>query len=277
MAGLFEDLIGGGIEVAGALDQINRTETLGQTAQETLSQAADEYRGATQFQPFTVASSTGNVSAGADGSLDATLSQPNQAAADAAIGSATGLFGEAGVPLDAATQSIFDSMVAATQPQYERDLAGLQAGLFGSGRSGITTGDFGGTPEEFAFRKAREEALANAFLGARAQAGTERNQAAAAGSQLINAGQVPVSTLFNQLNPAVNVANLGQTGQIAGANLGAQLDTAGIQTAVNAQKTANDLYAGLFGSAANLGGALGGVLDNAGAGDFVTDLIGSFF
>jgi hypothetical protein len=51
-------------------------------------------------------------------------------------------------------------------------------------------------------------------------------------------------------------ANLAQTGQIAGANLGSQTDIAGIQTELAGARAQADINAGMFGTGADLAGGL---------------------
>ena len=76
---------------------------------------------------------------------------------------------------------------------------------------------------------------------------------------------------MNMMQVGQNNANMAQTGQITGANLGAQLGLGGIQSQVNADMAAANMYTGLFGSGMT---ALGG-LGNADEGFFKT--IGSWF
>jgi cation transporter-like permease len=92
---------------------------------------------------------------------------------------------------------------------------------------------------------------------------------------------LPFQNQLQAMQVGQNNANLAQTGQMTGANLAAQLGLGGIQSQINANTAANNLFSNLFGTSMNaLSGAAGtgfeqGVEDFLGSlGGGLLDLIG---
>ena len=56
----------------------------------------------------------------------------------------------------------------------------------------------------------------------------------------------------DQANLGMTGANMAQTGQIAGANLGSQTDIAGIQTELEGARAQAEINAGMFATGSNL-------------------------
>lgn len=281
MAGLFENVLGGTVGLAGALDQIDRTEGIGELAMHGADQLMGEVVDQNTFQPFSVASGTGNVSVGGDGSINAALSDQYQGITDSALGASQSLFDQAALDPASRQNDIFQQIMATLRPEQERTDQALRDQLFASGRSGISTQAYGGTPEQLANAKAREEAMLNAYLQSQGMAFNEQGQQGQLASQFLQSGMQPEQGLFNQLNPALNAANLGLTGQIAGGNAMQELGGAGLQALVRSQDSANALYGNLFNTASNAAGSLGGMVDSTEwgqkAGDYVSDLFSNLF
>jgi hypothetical protein len=235
----------------------------------------------TQFKPVGVVSNTGNVTTDANGNIVSTLNQGQQDASNAALNSAQGLFGEAGVSVADRTQDIYGAAAAALQPQFQRQDAAVANGLYASGRSGFASAGFGGSSEQFSKNQSQEQSMLNAFFGARSQAGTEQASQAQAANSLLSSSMLGDGTMFNQHNSAINQANLQQTGQLAGANLNSQLVTSGIQTQLQSQMGAQDQRLGMLAnntggqgaSGTDWGGIAGAVGDVAGV---VGDITGWF-
>ena len=73
---------------------------------------------------------------------------------------------------------IYGRMREMQRPEEQRQQDSMNAGLFGSGRGGMSTEAYGGSPEQFAFGKAQSEARNQASMQAMGQAQTEMmNQA----------------------------------------------------------------------------------------------------
>ena len=195
---ILPEIIGG----AGVAQQMGQITSSGELFREEAQAIGDRLQNETVFRPFSVSSGTGNVSVANDGTIDAALSSPLQAASDAALGTATGMFSAAGQPIGEAQQDVYGQLLAAMEPEQQRAQAALQQQLHAQGRGGIASNQFGGTPEQLALAKAQEEAKLNALVQARTLANQEQLQASQIGTGLLGAALSPEQSLFNQINPA---------------------------------------------------------------------------
>lgn len=121
------------------------------------------------------------------------------------------LAGQAGQGLlqdtTAREQDIYNRIRAAQTPEEQRAQAALEERLAAQGRLGVSTAQYGGTPEQLAIAKAREEAKNSAMLSAMQQAGAERQQDLAtatgltglAGNLATGLGGLNAQDLQNQL------------------------------------------------------------------------------
>lgn len=93
---------------------------------------------------------------------------------------------------------VFNRLEAIQAPSRERERLALENRLFSQGRGGVTTSQFGGTPEQLALNKAIEESRASSALSALDF--TQREQAQTSGQTLQALQQgLGESTLFGQL------------------------------------------------------------------------------
>lgn len=133
-------------------------------------------------------------------------------------------------------QEVYQRIRAAQSPDEERQRLSLENRLASQGRLGVSTEQFGGTPEQFALAKAQSEAQNQAALMAMQQAGTEEQQAlqralslsgqtgqlAGTSSQLQSAAQSRASELSQlglsaeQIESRLQSEGLGRAGQAAG-------------------------------------------------------------
>lgn len=140
-----------------------------------------------------------------------------------------------GGPSQGDISDIYNQMEAIQAPQRERDRLNLEQRLYGQGRSGVRSAMYGGTPEELAMAKAREEAMAGNAFAARQMANQEYQQDVANTLRGIQQAQAETGML----------GNLG----MQGAQLG--LETAARQSA--AQQAAMAQALGYQGQQAGLG------------------------
>jgi len=70
-------------------------------------------------------------------------------------------------------EDIYGRLRAMQRPEEQRQQESMQGGLFGSGRGGLASDAYGGTPEEMAYSKARAEAMNSASYSAMGQAQQE--------------------------------------------------------------------------------------------------------
>jgi hypothetical protein len=105
-----------------------------------------------------------------------------QAAAQQAFGLGEQFMGQAGMPMGAREQEVYDRIRATQLGEEERQRLALEERLFSQGRGGVRTSMFGGTPEQLALAKAQESAQNQAALMALTQAQQEQRQAADIGA-----------------------------------------------------------------------------------------------
>ena len=188
-------------------------------------------------------------------------------------------------------QSIYNRAMAMQQPGLDQQRAQQQAREFAMGRGGVRGSQFGGTAEDAAMAKAQADAMnAAAFqsIGMGQQEMMNQGQLASQYGQLgqgyqgvgLNAfGQsyLPMEQQLNALQVGGQAADRFQTGQLTGTGYGAQLGLGGIQSQINAENSAAQLFGNVFGAGMNAIGGIGNTaVGNAtsGAGGIVDDVTG---
>jgi len=179
---------------------------------------------------------------------------------------AESMFGRAFGDPSALAGEYYENIRAAQRPEEERQRMNLDQGLFSSGRGGISTAEFGGTAEEFAFEKARAEAGLQASAAARQAALGEQQQALgmaqqlagqaylgeqaaqardaqalALGSGLFGQAYVPQQQALDLFGASQIPAQLASRGQIRGQELSSILGQAGIEALMQGEQLAGDL------------------------------------
>jgi len=246
-----------------------------------IGQAASE---ASQFKPYTVTSNLATATTTPEGGLGVTLSPEEQARQNQYLESAQGLLGGLGVGTEQATTDLYNQIRAAQAPEELRRQQAMNEGLFARGRGGITSGQYGGTSEQFAYEKARQEAMLNAQLGARQQVGQEQLRNLQLGQGLQAAGYNPQQQALGLFGASSIPAQMAAQGQRGGAQLQAQASTAGLEGMMQGEQMANLLkqqqlqaiLGGVTGSRDPLtgdfgGGLLGSVIDFFGVGGSSAD------
>jgi hypothetical protein len=279
MAGLFS-LLGGLGSIAGGLEIADDMRKTGSAAAAQMGDMAAQLQDDTAFRGYGVTTGLGTSTVRADGSTDFGVG-PDQGMMDASgnyMNASQQAMQNAMMDRGAREQEIYNAAMAMQNPMLDAQQAAQQAREYAQGRGGIRGSQFGGTAEDAAMARARAQAANAAAFQAMGQGQTEMlnqaqmaNQFGALGQNAYNTSFLPMQQQLNMMQVGQNNANMAQTGQITGANLGAQLGLGGIQSQVNSDMAAANLYTGLFGAGM---GALGG-LGNAGEGFFET--IGSWF
>jgi len=127
--------------------------------------------------------------------------------------------------------------------------------LFSSGRGGVQTAQYGGTPEQFAYEQARQEAMSRANVGARQQSQAEQLQAAELGGVLQSAGYQPQQQALSLLEGSQIPAGFLSLGQRTGAELQAKSEQSGLEGYLQAaQLGQNERLAQLESMASLIGG-----------------------
>ena len=236
-----DDLLG----VAGPLyllnEEIDAARDIGKRVSEGTTELATQAETGAQFQPYTVTSTLADVGTTPTGGVGVTLSPEEQARQQARFEQAEGLFSRVGADPARATSEYFEAIRAAQRPEEERLRQGLAQSLFTRGRGGISSPEFGTTREEFAFEKARQEAMLGAAAQARQQALAEQEQALGLAGTLTGLGYRPQQEAIDLFGAAAIPSQLAQTGQLKGLELGTQLRTAGLEGLLQSEQLASEL------------------------------------
>ena len=250
MAGFMDFLTGNQDTITGALgglgsyylsqENIKGAQASGEQARMLSEQAGQQARDYSTFKPYTVTSGLANVGTTAQGGFGVNLSPQQQAFQNQLMGQAQNLFGQVGQDPAAQQAAIYEQIRATQMPEEERQRLAMQENLFASGRGGLQTAQYGGSPEQFAYEKARQEAMAGASLAARQQALAEQQQALQGASGLLSAGYSPQQQALQALGAGTDIANLAGTSARTGATLQSQLGQTGLEAYLQAAKIASD-------------------------------------
>ena len=216
---------------------IDRLSEVGQQAQTGATSLAEEVKGMTEFKPFTMTSATGGsfgAQRGADGGTDVTmnLSPQEQALQRSLFGGAGQFFNQAQQSTAGRESDIYSRLRAVQRPEEARQRQELENRLASQGRLGVSTAQYGGTPEQLAIAKAQAEAQNSAMLGAMDQAQREQAQQAALGQQFLGASYTPqtqllgamqASSLFPQMQQQAQLYGAGQYGETMMSGISANL------------------------------------------------------
>lgn len=223
--------IGGAAAINDAYDRLG---TIGEAAQQGAMQIAQQGLQQTQFQPFTVTSSTGGTfgvvptEGGGVGAAMA-LSPQEQAMQQTLLGGAQDFYSQAMMPTQQREQDIYGQIRAMQEPEEQRRQMALEERLFNQGRSGVSTNMYGGTPEQLALSKAQSEAQNQAALMAMEQAQQQQAQQASLASQYMAGSYVPQAQLLNTLQATNLFPQLAQRGQLTGAGLFGEASMGGLE------------------------------------------------
>jgi hypothetical protein len=231
-----------------------------------------------QFKPYTVTTGLGRAATTPQGGYTLELSPQQQALQAQLMGQAQNLFGQVGQDPAAQQAALYEQIRAAQLPEEERQRLAMQENLFASGRGGLQTAQYGGSPEQFAYEKARQEAMAKASLAARQQAMAEQQQALQGATGLLSAGYSPQQQALNALVAGTDIANLAGTAGRSAATLQGQLGQSGLQGYLQGADLANRLQiaqqqalmSNAIGTGTEGSGLIGGLGTALGMGDAKT-------
>jgi len=216
------------------------------------------------FQPFTVTGSAGRTSTDAFGSTTYSLTPQQEAMRQQLFGGA-GQFYQNAMQDTAGRESDIYNRIRATQlPEQQRQRLALEERMFSQGRSGITTNQYGGAPEQLAFEKAIAEQQNSAMLTAMQQALAEQAQQATLGGQFLQQSYAPQAALLSSLAPALDVASMADVARRQQGEFGLEAQLANIQGELGQQTGLAQLYGGVYGGLlSGIGGLLGTSSQNA--------------
>ena len=265
------NLLGAGGALAAGLDISEEMRQTGRTGAEEMRALGERMAGETAFRGYGVQTGLGRSAVAPDGSMtlgvgpQRGLMQGGQqlyGGAQAAMQRALG-------DTSAREQEIFNRSMAMQEPGLQRAQAAQQAREYAMGRGGVRGSQFGGTAEDAAMARARAEAMNQASFQAMGQAQQEAmnqaqmgNLAGQLGLQGYSAAFTPMQQQLNAMQVAQQGANMAQTGQLTGAGYLAQLGLGGLQSQINADLAAAQLYGNLAGAGAT---ALQGIAGSGGS------------
>lgn len=302
----FGSLLQGGISGYGYKQIMDDFGDIRDSLPSQLEGITGDVRDAAAFTPYGVRSGIGSLTYGPGGTMDYNLSGGQQAQMDQLGGlgqgfltqAATmdprmnaltkGALGASGTFRDRSLQDtgareaeVYERMRALQRPDEQRQYSTMNANLFGGGRGGMTSGAYGGSPEQFAFGKAQAEARNQAAVQAMKQAQGEQMQqgqlAQMYGQQgmgaygqglsgqqtLAGMGQQALAGQYLPLQQLMGMAgqSIQQTGQQSQAGQGlagllAQLGIGGMTTDVNLAGVEGSAFGKLVEALAQAGGGL---------------------
>ena len=260
-SGLF-DLLSGAGSLAGGFMVADDIRESGREGAAAMRELGDQLAEASRFRGYGVQTGMGQSTIAPDGSLNVGVGP------DAGmLGQSRGLFAAgAGTLADPAAreQAIFERAMAMQNPALDRAQAAQQAREYAMGRSGIRGSQFGGTAEDAAMARARAEAANTAAFNAMQQAQTEGMNAANLGMQGLQASFIPFQQQLAALQAGGAAADRAQTGMLTGAGYQGQLGLGALQSQINADKAAADLFGNLYGAGMSaIGGLAGSGIENA--------------
>lgn len=314
----WQDILTGGAGLVGQYlaqrQGVESQQQLGQQAQagaqalgQELSQAA-----AGTFKPFTVSTGLGpGISVGQEGGVSVTMpGAQEEVAREIARRGGQQLMGAldpaflqqeqariqgmlTGPGIGQAQQDIYGQLSALRAPQQERDRLALEERLFSQGRTGVSTAQYGGTPEQFAMEKAIQEQQSADSLMARQQALAEQQQqggliaqALGLGSQQqamqadlglggVQAAFLPQQQALQLLGAATPYSELSTRAGLQGVTTRGALELGGLEALTGAygqaaaleQAQINALVNSLFGSGGQDGGLFGGLFNTSTSSD----------
>jgi hypothetical protein len=230
----------------GLYDQLDRYDDTNQYIQDELTDARTRAVEGSEFTPFTVTSRGGTASAGPGGSINYQMDPATQAQMDARNAQSNTFYNRASSDMGQNTQDVFQAMRAMQMPGEQRAQTELEQRLFAQGRGGMTTNQYGGSPEQLAMHKAIGENRNAAAVAAIEQGRMQQAQDAALGGQFQTAEYLPQAQLMNTMNQGLQTSQINQAGQLAGVNYDSNLRLGQIQAQVNSEQTRAGLMQQLF-------------------------------
>jgi hypothetical protein len=274
MPSLLENLFGAGITAGGLALGLDAYDKLGETGERAYQELAgegglaDKLSGMFEFQPYTVTSATGGqfgmTQDPETGQMSYNLqtSPEEQAFQQQAMTDAEAYFTQARAPIAQREQDVYNRMLTAMSPEQERQRLEMEQRMASQGRLGVSTAQYGGTPEQLAMAKAQSEAQNQAMLNAMQFAGQEQQRQSQLGTGMLAAGYVPQAQLLNALQPGMTTAERQRQALSQQAGAYGETYASGLQAL---------LQSGL--GQAELGGSLGSSIAEQG----VKGLLGGLF
>jgi hypothetical protein len=198
-AGLFESYLPTVAAGYGLYDQYDSLNDRLETTQDTLNTTAGVINDNTAFTPYGVTGALGGANATATG-MNYELNSTGQGIQDNMFSQGQQqLAASTANPLDRQNE-LYAAMNQAQSPERQRELARMNQQLRNSGRSGMTSGMYGGTPEQLAYAKAVQEQQSTNWLGAGSAAEEQLQNQYTRGIGMMDQGYKPMDGLATNVN-----------------------------------------------------------------------------
>ena len=207
-SGLLSGLLNTGLQSYLTNQNLAATKNFGAQVTGMAGQLANQAATRGQFKPFTVTSDLATSATTPEGGFGITLSPEQQALQNSLMSQASGAFGEIGGDRASREQQIYDRLQALSNPVAQRAQLGLDATLFGQGRTGLRTDAYGGTPEQLALSKAIQEQQSADAVKAMGMVSDQRTADFDLGQGLMTAGYLPQQQTLDMLDLGRGVAQL---------------------------------------------------------------------
>ena len=235
-SGLLGSLLNTGINAYQGKQNLEATKNFGAQVTGMAGLLANQAATRGQFKPFTVTSDLATSATTPEGGFGITLSPEQQALQNSLMSQASGAFGEIGGDRASREQQIYDRLQALSNPMAQRAQLGLDATLFGQGRTGLRTDAYGGTPEQLALSKAIQEQQSANAVKAMGMVSDQRRADFDLGQGLMTAGYVPQQQTLNMLELGRGVAGIPANLQANVLTSAANVQSKGLEGYIEAQR-----------------------------------------
>lgn len=258
--GLFESYLPTVAAGYGLYDQYDSLNDRLATTQDTLNTTEGLINDNTAFTPYGVTGALGGASSTAEG-MDYTLNATGQGIQDTMFSQGQQqLAASTANPLDRQNE-LYAAMNQAQDPERQRELARMNQELYNSGRSGMTSQMYGGTPEQLAYAKAVQEQQSANWLGAGSAAETQLQNQYTRGMGMMDQGYNPMDQLSGYGDQTIQQNNLNDARNTTRAGMLADLTMGGLTTNVNLENLKGQALSDFLTGTAATQSALGGLID----------------
>jgi hypothetical protein len=262
---LIGDLLGGGVGAAGYADLMNRFDKTQSDTNAALDKTSAQGTALAQgtFKPYGVTSGYGNVTMNPDGSVNSKLTGLGQQQQN--LGGFYGLQAWKNAAMDPTQRQnqLYGAMSASMAPEQERARKQMEAQLARSGRLGMMSKTFGGTPEQLAFEKATQEQQLKNWLGAQGAAQSEQRQQFDMGQGWLESSQLPTKNLLESAQ--VGMANKGMNNAMTThlMNYLAEMGLGRATSNANFDNIKANLAGDMYGAGSQLAGSAGDAISGS--------------
>lgn len=265
LLGLLGPLLEGGASAYGYEELMSRLRTTQSDVNSALSGTTQEIRDTATFDPVTVRSAVGSTAFNpATGLMKYNLAQNQQDQMNQLGTGAMDMYARASADPTQRETDIYNRIRAMQEPGETRQYESMNANLFGSGRGGMSSSAYGGSPEQHAFAMAQGEARNQASYQAMNQAQQEMLNYANIGNNMMGNQYLPMQNLREDYAQGLSQQSLLNQQNMGLAGLLGQMGLGGATTAVNFANVEGSAFSKLVEALASMGGGVGDAI-----GDFL--------